>query len=91
MYFTCSFSRFGKFSKVDKAPQILEAFIFIFYFEKGIQRVPSDMGVSKNRGTTKSSILMGVSITNHPFWGTPIFGNTHIYQSFVSNVFVSHP
>ena len=26
----------------------------------------------------KSSILVGVSIINHPFWGTPIFGNTHI-------------
>ena len=29
-------------------------------------------------GTPKSSILIGFSITNHPFWGTPIFGNTHI-------------
>ena len=27
----------------------------------------------------KSSILIGFSIINHPFWGTPIFGNTHIY------------
>jgi len=25
----------------------------------------------------KSSILLGFSIINHPFWGTPIFGNTH--------------
>ena len=25
----------------------------------------------------KSSILIGFSITNHPFWGTPIFGNIH--------------
>ena len=32
--------------------------------------------VSKNRGTPKSSILIGFSITNHPFWGIPIFGNT---------------
>ena len=24
------------------------------------------------------SILIGFSIINHPFWGTPIFGNTHI-------------
>ena len=38
-----------------------------------------NMGVSKNRGTTKSSVLIGFSIINHPFWGTPIFGNTHIY------------
>ena len=29
------------------------------------------MGVSRNMGTPKSSILMGFSITNHPFWGTP--------------------
>jgi len=41
-----------------------------------------DMGVSKNRGTPKSSILIGFSITNHPFWGTTIFGNTHIIIPF---------
>ena len=35
------------------------------------------MGVSENSGTPKSSILIGFSIINHPFWGTPIFGNTH--------------
>ena len=28
------------------------------------------MGVSENRGTPKSSILIGFSIINHPFWGT---------------------
>ena len=37
------------------------------------------MGVSKYRGTPKSCILIGISIINHPFWGTPIFGNTHIW------------
>ncbi len=37
------------------------------------------MDVSKNRGTPKSSMLIGISIVNHPFWGTPIFGNTHMY------------
>ena len=26
----------------------------------------------------KSSILIGFSIINDPFWGTPIFGNTHM-------------
>ena len=36
------------------------------------------MAVSKNRGTPKSSILIGFSIINHPFWGTPIFGNTQM-------------
>ena len=34
-------------------------------------------GVSKNIGIPKSSILIGFSIINHPFWGTPTFGNTH--------------
>ena len=40
------------------------------------------MGVSKNRGTPKSSILIGFSIINHPFWGAPIFGNTHMVQEW---------
>ena len=45
--------------------------------------------MSKNRGTPKSSILIGFSIINHPFWGTPIFGNTHIciYNNF-GNLFL---
>ena len=36
------------------------------------------MGVSLNGGTPKSSILIRFSVMNHPFWGTTIFGNTHI-------------
>ena len=35
-------------------------------------------------GTPKSSILIGFSIINHPFWGAPIFGNTQM-------VIHSHP
>ena len=41
------------------------------------------MGVFKNRGTPKSSILIGFSIINHPFWGTPIFGNTPIFGAHI--------
>ena len=37
------------------------------------------MDVSENSGTPKSSILIGFSIINHPFWGTPIFGNNHMF------------
>ena len=33
--------------------------------------------LSENSGTPKSSILIGFSIINHPFWGTTIFGNTY--------------
>ena len=36
------------------------------------------MDVSENSGTPKSSILIGFSVINNPFWGTPIFGNTHM-------------
>ncbi len=45
------------------------------------------MVVSKNRGgPPKSSILIGFSLINHPFWGTPIFGNTQISRNrFRSN------
>ena len=32
-------------------------------------------GRSPGNGTPKSSILIGFSIINHPFWGTPILGN----------------
>ena len=43
------------------------------------------MGVSKNNGTPKSSILIGFSIINHPFWCTPIFGNIHILTRMVAS------
>ena len=34
----------------------------------------------KNRGTPKSSILIGFSLINHLFWGVPIVGNTHLIK-----------
>ena len=43
------------------------------------------MGVSKNRGPPNDPILMGFSIVNHPFWGTPIFGNTSFYEFKISS------
>ena len=47
-----------------------------------------NMDVSKNRGgPLKSSILIGFFIINHPFWGIPIFGNTHMnISNFKSQV-----
>ena len=57
-------------SEQHQAPCTLSAKVF--------KRICINMGVSKNRGTPKSSILIGFSLLNHPFWGTPIFGNTHI-------------
>ena len=59
-------------------------------FKNGVSRADqtgcichfSHMAVSENRGTPKSSILIGFSIVNHPFWGATIFGNPHI-QLFI--------
>ncbi len=51
------------------------------------------MGVSKNIGTPKSSILIGFSLINHPFWGSnpPIFGNTHMICSTRSSDMFDKP
>ena len=45
---------------------------------KSLKTSSNHMGVSVNGGTPKSSIFIGFSIMNHPFWGAPIFGNIHI-------------
>ena len=48
------------------------------------------MGISENSGTPKSSNLIGISIINHPCWGTTIFGNTQLVYSWYllcSNIF----
>ena len=41
------------------------------------------MGVSKNMGTTKSSILIGFSTINHPSWGTPNFWKHPYSRRFI--------
>ena len=43
------------------------------------------MEVSWNRGTPKSSILIGFFFINHPVWGTPISGNLHIHFGIFPN------
>jgi len=48
------------------------------------------MGVSKNRGTPKSSILIGVfHYFHHPFWGYPYFWK-HPYN-FLAQITELHP
>ena len=46
---------------------------YIFYIEFHIHITDLYMGDSQNRGTPNSSMLIGFSIINHPFWGTTIF------------------
>jgi len=48
-----------------------------------MEKSSKHMGVSENSGTPKSSTLIGFSNINHPFWGTTIFGNTHIFSHMV--------
>ena len=50
------------------------------FFKKCLGNTKQCLGVSKNRGIPKSSILIGFSIINHPLWGTPIFGNTRFWN-----------
>ena len=45
-----------------------------------------DMGISLNRGTPKSSILMGFPLINHQFGSTPIYGNPHMIYLIYSNL-----
>ena len=54
---------------------------FVLKKAEKMRRQRLELGVSKNNGTPKSSILLGFSIINHPFWGTPIFGNTQLLRT----------
>ena len=55
--------------------------------QPAVSRYVIPVGVSKNKGTPKSSILIGFSIIDHPFWGpTPIFGNTHVFKQPAGNL-----
>ena len=59
---------------------------FFINFQHFIGIINLWVGVSKNNGTPKSSILIGFSIIDHPFWGTTIFGNTHVEDNFLLNL-----
>ena len=48
-----------------------------FLLPRNPQNHRLDKGVSQNGGTPKSSILIGFSIINHPFWDTTILGHPH--------------
>ena len=61
---------------VDPKKKIINGDAWSRFFSRTF--VIRNMGVSKNSGTPKSSILIRFSIINHPFWGTAIFGNIHM-------------
>ena len=56
----------GHYVHVTQTPWFVKEFVCIWVLPKMVG-FPS-----------KSSLLIGISIINHPFWGPPIFGNTHM-------------
>ena len=62
-----------------RGPVYFRGLLTQFHFANRLTSITfRDMDVSENSGTPKSSILIGFSIKNHPFCGTPIVGNTHM-------------
>ena len=50
------------------------------YFSDGLVQPPTIWVFPKIEVPPNHPILIGFSLINHPFWGTPIFGNTYIYE-----------
>ena len=72
--------------------------LWYLLMEEILYQLILQMGVSKNRGTPKSSILIGFSLTNHPFWGYPYSWKhpnrsfiLRFHQGFIQNIPGSHP
>ena len=63
-----------------KPPEYPELSLILVLLGGRFNNMCSYLDVSEYSGTPKSSILIGFSIINHPFWGTPIFGNTHLAE-----------
>ena len=76
--------------KTGSFPPHMQKLQGISAWREGVEIAKNDpgnqMGVSLNGGTPKSSILVGFSIINHPFWGTTIFGNTQIEMDVLSEI-----
>ena len=71
--------RFGLFGDLELWKSRI---IFFQFFFVVLVKLWNQVGGTKNRGTPKSSILIRFSIINHPFWGTPIFGNPQVKVFF---------
>ena len=69
-------------------PEAMEILWVLLIMEEILHQLIVDryLVVSKNRGTPKSSVLVGFSIINHPFWGTPIFRNTIFFTRMTWHV-----
>ena len=69
--------QFYLFIKLDVVPKSWELYMLINWYIIFLYMMYLHvfthvyMGVSENSVTPKSSILIGFSIINHPFWGTP--------------------
>ena len=62
--------------------------VLVLTVSKTFSAVMIYMDVSENNGTSKSSILIGFSIVNHPFWGfSPYFWK----QPYISVLYTKQP
>ena len=75
-YFYLFYHLYGPISSFSPS----NIYIYIVMFMSTSMSIYLD--VSENSGTPKSSILVGLSMINHPFWGTTIFGNTDFCPAF---------
>ena len=56
---------------------LCDSYMTLYY----ITLIISDMEVSWNRGTSKTSILIGFSIRNHSFGGIPMYGTPFLWSA----------
>jgi len=68
----------GNFHQLMRLPKLHQGYQPLEFFLNAFIK-PIIWMFPKNSSTPKSSILIGFSIINYPFRGTPIFGNTHIF------------
>ena len=76
----CLLFWFTEKQRFSKSGLLFDALDTPSTFDKGGGGWPSQMDVSKNNGTPKSSILIGFSTINHPFW-VPLFLETPRFWS----------
>ena len=74
------FPQFGLYNELTEAPgcSVVGKTLAMMNFSVAIHWSSKWMFPKIVGFPPKSSILIGFSITNHPFWGTPIFGNTQM-------------
>ena len=72
-------------SSAHLLPVFASSFLNCYLIKRLLTSEKTDMEVSYG-GTPKSSVFMGFSLMNHPFLGTTMYGNHHIFGPAISDV-----